>query len=252
MYCFLYIIYPMNLKEEIVKVLNNRPINNLFPYITLDCNDFENLDCNDFLLLCISIVNAKFYEQNNKKEESIAEYTNFIFYIDDIFCLDNESKNNKKIARLSKIYSNVKCNKNISRTDKIYMYNIKKSFKFHFIDWEDQEWLLSLLEYFYILSIENIYFLQLELSFQEIKKEHSPVQAKIVKRNDLLTNRIKPKYTLEEFGEKLSKKIEERMKIKAPVANETKDEEVDISVLRKNDELKDQKHNTRGNTDNVS
>ena len=56
----------MNLKEEIVKVLNNRPINNLFPYITLDFNDFENLDCNDFLLLCISIVNAKFRSEERR------------------------------------------------------------------------------------------------------------------------------------------------------------------------------------------
>ncbi|EQB61105.1 hypothetical protein NAPIS_ORF01318 [Vairimorpha apis BRL 01] len=135
------------------------------------------------------------------------------------------------------------------------MYHIKRNFKFDLIDWEDKNWLNLLLEYFYVLCLEDKYYIELEIEIKSVQNKNNNLTIKAVDyltknnyvRQNLLKTRIKPKYTLEEFGIKLAKKINNRQ---LEVVSEDKEET--IESLRFKDELKDEMHFSKGNTDNKS
>ncbi|KAK6090254.1 hypothetical protein P3W45_000802 [Vairimorpha bombi] len=261
----------MKIKDEILKVLNNNIILNRIPQIFLPHTDIEELDISDIINLCIPVINGKYYDQLGKKTESIEQYKDYVENIEDL----------DKWNKLKEIYKNMEDTGLISRNDKIYMYNIKKSFRFDYIDWEDREWIYSLIEYLFILCIEDIHILNIELEMIKLKKEESNnknitkdhkniIETYNIKRSDILVNRIKPKYTLDQFADKLMKQIANKDEIankdtnKNDIANKDKEEnkdkdenkeeieiKEDLSNIRMKDEINDDRHINKGNTDNV-
>ncbi|EQB60884.1 hypothetical protein NAPIS_ORF01546 [Vairimorpha apis BRL 01] len=99
------------------------------------------------------------------------------------------------------------------------------------------------------------YYIELEIEIKSVQNKNNNLTIKAVDyltknnyvRQNLLKTRIKPKYTLEEFGIKLAKKINNRQ---LEVVSEDKEET--IESLRFKDELKDEMHFSKGNTDNKS
>ncbi|WUR03742.1 uncharacterized protein VNE69_06063 [Vairimorpha necatrix] len=258
----------VNIKEEIISVLNNKPPSKYIFFFQYDKYKLNDLDSRDLLDFSIPFLNGKYLETQNRKQESIEEYENYMFYIED---LKDQEKYNIK-----------------SRNDKIKMYKIKKSFRFDFIDWDDKEWILSLLEYLYVVSIETVNYLKLEIIFQEMRQKeeqedfhrkinnskktltyknieridkidethnstgdkthnYKNIERNIINRKDMLKNRIQPKYTLDQFAEKLLKNINERPEIE----KKEEEREKDLEELRRQDEINDERHNTRGNTENI-
>lgn len=264
----------MEIKEEILKILtknktSNLKISHLLLHNTqLHHTDIEELDISDILYLCIPVINGKYHDQLGNKKESIEQYEDFIINIEDL----------NKWNKLSEIFKNMEDTGLISRNDKIYMYNIKKYFRFDYIDWEDREWIYSLIEYLFILCIEDIHILKIEIEMMklsknvddekrnvknvddvkhvdDVKNAENILTVRNIKRNDILVNRIKPKYTLDQFANKLMKQIEKKGKSSVNEdLYEKEDEreiEEDISNMRMKDEINDERHVSKGNTDNV-
>lgn len=222
----------MLLKQQIINVLYKSHIPSKIEHPQLHNNkdDYTN---EDLLNICIYFINGKYYHQENDLENAKTEFNFFLLFVESFVTKLNVSK----------------------REDKIKMYHIKRNFKFDLIDWEDKNWLNLLLEYFYVLCLEDKYYIELEIEIKSVQNKNNNLTIKAVDyltknnyvRQNLLKTRIKPKYTLEEFGIKLAKKINNRQ---LEVVSEDKEET--IESLRFKDELKDEMHFSKGNTDNKS
>lgn len=168
----------------------------------------------------------------------------------DEYCEDCEYLNivNKEVIRLCKdIYM-------LSRDAKIVLATKLSRFRFDYIDWDDREWIVDLLEYFYIKAAKNIEYLKREMVLVEgagkDKEKNDGIECIRIdengRRSSMLVNRIKPTMTLEEFADKLVSGIEEK-KVSS-FDEESSSEKYSREELLKKDEKNDSKSADRGNT----
>ncbi|KAF9763257.1 hypothetical protein NGRA_1394 [Nosema granulosis] len=139
----------MDLKTNIFLELNRKQRSSLLKTVDFENCSLEDISTIDLPFIAVSYLNASLYDSWNNKQEAIDSYNEYNYLVESLgvvvpFCVS-------------------------TREDKIKVYSKKKSFSYHFIDWEDRDWLMKLLEYFYILSCESLNFLKHEL---KLKDEH--------------------------------------------------------------------------------
>lgn len=130
----------MDIRNQIFLELHNKPRTILLKDLDYDFGPLEEISTIDLPFLTIPYLNASLMDRGSKKEEAMALFTEYIQLVE-------------------KYFTPIRIN---TREDKIRIYNLKQSFTFDYIDWEDREWLVRLLEYFYIKSLETLRFLKLE------------------------------------------------------------------------------------------
>ncbi|EOB15442.1 hypothetical protein NBO_4g0070 [Nosema bombycis CQ1] len=137
----------MDLKSQIVTELHGTKRHTILNQVDYDFGPLEEISTIDLPFLTIPFLNGRVYYNFNNKKESLDCFLEFKSLLEGLGLISPVLK--------------AACSSR-AREDKIKIYNLKRSFTYHFIDWEDREWVIKLLEYFYILSSEEIYFLKEE------------------------------------------------------------------------------------------
>ncbi|EOB11526.1 hypothetical protein NBO_1103g0001 [Nosema bombycis CQ1] len=137
----------MDLKSQIVSELHGTKRYTILNQVDYDFGPLEEISTIDLPFLTIPFLNGRVFYNFYNKEESLDCFLEFNCLLEGLGLISPVLK--------------AACSSR-AREDKIKIYNLKRSFTYHFIDWEDREWVIKLLEYFYILSSEEIYFLKEE------------------------------------------------------------------------------------------
>ncbi|ELQ76407.1 hypothetical protein THOM_0594, partial [Trachipleistophora hominis] len=155
-----------------------------------------------------------------------------------------------------------------TRDDKIKIRELKQHFLRKEIQFEDEEWIVELLRYFYILAVEEMKYLEVEQRLNAYGAVHGSgrgieleggsgtsrvqplrcIQIDGDERKELLVNRIKPTLTLEEYSERILKRMQENTtkEYEKEVMSELEAYDKEIEELVKMDEFKDEM--VKGNT----
>lgn len=142
------------------------------------------------------------------------------------------------------------------RESKIGMWRKTKEFRHDFIDWEDREWVLALLEYFYVMAVRSIEHLNKEVMLLQ-RKDHECAAGRegiecvrVDSRGrieDVLVRRNTPTMTLEEFADKLMLSMPESL-ASPEQQEESSSEKCSREEALRRDEEKDERRISRGNT----
>lgn len=143
-----------------------------------------------------------------------------------------------------------------SREDRVFMHRQKAAFDTTFQRWSCRQWVVDLLRYLYILSVELYNFQCIENMLRSSPKAEAAstpgircvsIDTRGLRKN-MLVSRNNPTMTLAEFSEKLMR----NMKTETQAATEANDrdgeDDGELERLRKRDEFRDDAHCIRGNT----
>jgi Mg-chelatase subunit ChlI len=144
------------------------------------------------------------------------------------------------------------------REDKISILKIKQRFLNSPWIWDNREWIIELLLYLYLLSVENVFYRRYEDELKafrgqnEVEKEvKREIQFFTIdekrERRELLVSRNNPTMSLEEFAEKETQNMEKREEASETEEDESADEE-SLETLRRKDEFRDSGMKGSGNT----
>jgi hypothetical protein len=142
------------------------------------------------------------------------------------------------------------------RSDKIALLNVLGRFKYSYIDWEDREWAIALLEHLYIRATQSIIHLEAEMRLSEHKvcvAEEREMECIRIdtrgNRENVLVRRNNPEVTLDEFADRIMANIAKAEAGREAPSNEegSTEEESREEGIRKS-EFNDEKHIRRGNT----
>lgn len=216
----------MDIKDAIIQILQNNFQNNtqvLFP----DISDDNELN----LSMTVSFIKGL---QTRKKE----------FFLEFI-------KEMKFLKINNQIYNN-------DRNAKIHTYQVKKTFKNMKIDFDDVDYIKKLLEYFLIISKEEIELIEMEENYQTYKKTEkkniyyqkltNTFQCTKIDGHEtekLFVRRIKPTLSLNDYAEmvmhnfKKKEEKEKNMQYKDIHMTDIDEYEKEIKELQQMDELKD-------------
>lgn len=177
----------------------------------------------------------------------------------------NQSGKNKYIFDPVKIYTCVKSGE-IGRNDKIFLNNTLKEFSLRFVDWEDVEFIETLVKACFYKSLLCLKSILCEENIKmntkrDVDFEDSPSTTvfKLMKcghlnsfvpdRKTLLQRRIKPTKTLDEYADSVLADMKRREAEKNEFTN-LKDDDIDSAdqEQRKDDEFDEFRRNFRGNT----
>ncbi|ELA47056.1 hypothetical protein VCUG_01417 [Vavraia culicis subsp. floridensis] len=154
-----------------------------------------------------------------------------------------------------------------TRDDKIRTRELKQLFLTREVDFDDEEWVIEMLKYFYILAVEEVKYLEAEEQLIAYREVHSDgketafdtlsannaqplrcIQIDGSERKELLVGRIKPTLTLEEYSERVLERMRQSMpkEYEKEVVSELEAYDKEIEELVKMDEFKDEM--VQGNT----
>ncbi|ADM11032.1 uncharacterized protein Eint_020310 [Encephalitozoon intestinalis ATCC 50506] len=236
----------MNIKELIVRVLENRDIEAVgeMQYTEGDGEDLHELSTSDLLNCTSPYIRGVVNDKVGNKYEGLKLFKE---YCEDCEYLKLVEEETIELCRTS------------GRDNKIKLWRKIREFRYDFIDWEDREWIMRLLEYFYIMSMKNIEHLNREIMLLQEKKDKESYKKKGIecikvdsqgRISDFLARRNSPTMTLDEFAEKIMLGME-----KGPSTSSREEEPEDSSSnnlsreeLLKRDEERDEKEINRGNT----
>ncbi|AFN82505.1 hypothetical protein EROM_020300 [Encephalitozoon romaleae SJ-2008] len=236
----------MDIKELIVRVLENRDIGmiNWEVYIEGDRVDLHELSTADILKYTFPYIKGVVNDKAGNKYDGLKLFKE---YCEDCEYLNLVGEETVALCRGG------------GRDNKIKLWRKTKEFRYDFIDWEDREWVMKLIEYFYIMSMKNIEHLNREIMLLQNKSDKNPrgnegmecirvdsrgrVENVLVGRND-------PTMTLDEFAEKIMAEMDKDSSL--PPQDETSstssDDDPSREKLLKRDDERDEREISRGNT----
>ncbi|CAD25069.1 hypothetical protein [Encephalitozoon cuniculi GB-M1] len=239
----------MDIKDLIVRILEGRDIGVTGEIQSMegDVGDPHEIPTNDLLKYTAPYIKGTVSDKDGNRAEALDLFKE---YCEDCEYLGLVGRETVELC------------KGNGRDNKMRLWRKAKEFKYDFIDWDDREWVMKLLEYFYVLSMRNIEHLSREIMLLRDTDDRKPsgrdgiecirvdsrgrIENMLVKRNN-------PTMTLDEFADKIMSSME---KTGAPSAEEdesssTSSDKHSRSELLKRDEERDEREINRGNTTGV-
>lgn len=236
----------MDIKELIVRVLENKDIGviNWEPCIEGDRMDLHEISTTDMLNYTIPYIKGVVSDKTENKSDALKLFKE---YCEDCEYLNLVGEETMALCRGG------------GRDNKIKLWRKTKEFRYDFIDWEDREWVMKLVEYFYIMSMKNIEHLNREIMLLQSKSDKSPRRNEGMecirvdsrgKIENVLVGGNNPTMTLDEFAEKIMAGIDKDPPV--PPQDETSsassDDNPSREKLLKRDNERDERETSRGNT----
>ncbi|RVD91626.1 hypothetical protein TUBRATIS_18970 [Tubulinosema ratisbonensis] len=210
----------MNIEDILVKLIKKEELPKDLSYEKEPYLHYEELDDIPTHKLTCFLYNFIDYFITN----STQHLKNFIKEVEDYKLIK------KEFLQIKSVYQT-----NFSRELKIYLFKLKKSFLEKNIDFKDRNYILNLINYFYLESLEFLRYERIEFKEEE-KKPISVIQIDCKgKKKDLFFDRNKPTLSLDDYANKVMSAMKEREnKFEKEVRKE-----VSLEDLRKEDEFKD-------------
>ncbi|KAH9412071.1 hypothetical protein HK407_02g02950 [Ordospora pajunii] len=201
------------IRELIVRVLEGREIDGgALPMNTADAEEsLSDMGIDDILGCVIPYLHGVASDRAGRKEDALRLFSEY--------CADCE------YLKLVPEETMEICRKR-EREGRIRMQSKIRGFRFEVIDWEDREWVMNLIEYFYVVGMKNIEHLNAEIGLAERREEcgasnRAGIECVRIdesgRAENMLVRRNKPTMSLDEFADRLM----------ASMKNEVKDADAD-------------------------
>ncbi|KAG5859477.1 hypothetical protein KMI_06g09990 [Encephalitozoon hellem] len=236
----------MDIKELIVRVLESRDLEmvNCEASIEGDRMDLHEISTADLLNYTFPYIKGVVNDRAGNRSEGLKFFKE---YCEDCEYFGLVGKETMEMCRES------------GRDSKIKLWRKSREFRHDFIDWEDREWVMKLLEYFYVMSMKNIEHLNREIILLQNKGDRSPSRNEEMecikvdpqgRIENILIRRNNPTMTLDEFAEKIMAGMNQTSS--TPLQEESSgtsdDGEMPREELLKRDRERDEREVSRGNT----
>lgn len=237
------------IKEAIIKIIKKEKFvqgdiihENI--YSKNEC--IEEMSTETLLGFSINFIEAYILDQHSQSPSRIKEY--LLNYYEECEYYGIVSKKYKDVGQRLMTGKH-------SREDKLFFLKEKLSFDHMYLKWDCRKWVLQLLCYLYVLTVELYSFVDMEV---QLKKNNTDCagrhELKCMRidekglRKNMLVCRNKPTMTLSEFADKLMTSNQIAMQKASEAEAGKKEEEEILEDIRKRDELQDDMHFMRGNT----
>ncbi|KAM0671566.1 hypothetical protein CWI42_020530 [Ordospora colligata] len=229
------------IRELIVCVLEGRDIDvKDLPMDMADVDESLNdMEIDDILECVISYIHGVSSDRAGRKEDALRLFNEY--------CADCE-------------YLKLVCKETIEmcrkkeREGRIRIQNKMREFRFEVIDWEDREWVMKLIEYFYVMGMKNVEHLNAEIELLEKSDEcrasnQSGIECVRIdesgRAENMLVRRNKPTMSLDEFADKLMASMKNEVKV---IDDTEPEEKYTRNELIMKDNERDWRGSNRGNT----
>lgn len=185
----------------------------------------ENID--EFTTNNLLYLTAYFINGYKKENDHLKQFINIVKHFNIVF------------TEILKIHEKLNETNEYERNDKLFLYNYKKEFKNTRIDFEDREYVMKLINYFFILSFEELFMVNYEMEIKKYVKKDIQKTADV--KRPLLVRRIKPTMSLDDYADMIMKHVEKTQNM--DIIKVT----VDPEEERKKKEREDNSHFNTGN-----
>lgn len=231
------------LRNHINDILDNKKSENTIiienPNMYSLNEDLEEINNQSLLSFTIPFVNGHL-------TLDISFYEEYMDLIDHYKIIDKQIKNMRQFTKENRTWK---------RNDKIGKDYFINNFTKLNRDFDDREWILDLLKYFYLISIDEVMFLvnlkRIEnptgYKTSDVKKYDNILRIdESGKRENLLVERNKPTMSLDDYAMKIMAEMKKNEK-ETVVNNVESDSSFETSIMRKNDSLNDDGKRGSGN-----
>lgn len=240
----------MSIKDLIISILEGREVrivDVVQPMEQRSQNEsLYEIPTTDLLNYTIPYIKGVVSDRSDAKERALELFGEY--------CEDCEYLNlvDKDVVRICKESIRL-----FNRDSRIALAKRLNNLRFDYVDWEDREWIIGLVEHFYIKAMRSIEYLKKEMALAQGKNRDRAVESNGIeciridtkgRRENILISRIEPTVTLEEFADKLMANMSETKINASSLEEESSSEKYSREELMKKDEENDSKNINRGNT----